>query len=80
MSDTAKTEALEQLMTRLEDGREDPDELEEGWRESERRYYRRKQDANRWEWIRHHDLMSRVHRELSEEHRSRAERLLGRGA
>ncbi len=80
MTETVKGEVLEQLMSRLEDGRPDPDELAESWRESERRYYQRKEDQRRWEWIRFSERMAAVHAELSEEHRSRAERLLGRGA
>ena len=50
------------------------------WAQSERRHKAAKRERNRWEWIRHFDLMAANHAALAETYKARAEQLLEEGA
>jgi hypothetical protein len=49
------------------------------WRESEETYRRERVEARTYAWITHHQRLSDVHRMLSEEHASKAAKLLSAG-
>jgi hypothetical protein len=75
------TDQLDRLIERRSDAAPDPDEREESYMESVRRFHARRQDQYRWEWVRYFDRMARNHARLAEEHAARAEALMepGRG-
>ncbi len=77
--DAAVEAELDRLAEKRAPGRSEASAEARRWAESERRYYQRRRDQRRWEWIRFSERMAAVHAELSEEHRSRAERLLEDG-
>jgi hypothetical protein len=49
------------------------------WRESEETYRQERVEARTYAWITHHQRLSDVHRMLSEEHASKAAKLLSAG-
>jgi hypothetical protein len=49
------------------------------WRESEETYHQERVEARTYQWISHHQRLSAVHRTLSEEHASKAAKLLSAG-
>ena len=49
------------------------------WRESEETFLRERVEARTYAWITHHQRLSDVHRMLSEEHASKAAKLLSGG-
>jgi hypothetical protein len=49
------------------------------WRESEEIYRQERVEARTYAWITHHQRLSDVHRMLSEEHASKAAKLLSAG-
>jgi hypothetical protein len=49
------------------------------WRESEETFLRERVEARTYAWITHHQRLSDVHRMLSEEHASKAAKLLSAG-
>lgn len=67
---------LDKLIERRADKTPDPDTLEASYAESVRRFNARRREANRWEWVRYFERLSRCHARLSEEHADRAEKLL----
>jgi hypothetical protein len=56
-------------------GEVDPEEQEELWMESVRRFHDRRREENRWAWIRYFDRMATSHRKLSQDYQRRAEAL-----
>jgi hypothetical protein len=54
----------------------DPDEQEELWRESVRRFHERSEAEMRHRWIEYEQHMTELHTRLAEEHREKAEKLL----
>lgn len=76
----AVTTDLDRLIERRSDKTPDPDEREESYMESVRRYHARRRDAARWEWVRYFEHMARCHARLAKEHAQRAEKLLEEGA
>jgi hypothetical protein len=57
----------------------DPDEREELWMESVRRFHERQREQNRWAWVGYFDLMAENHARLSQSYKERAEKLLCEG-
>ncbi len=77
--DEAREAELNRLIERRAEGNAEANGTAQLWAASEARYYQRKEDQRRWEWIRFSERMAAVHAELALEHRSRAERLLEDG-
>ena len=50
------------------------------WKDSVRRHEAAVRRRNRWEWIRHFDLMAANHAALAERYKARAEELLEEGS
>jgi hypothetical protein len=61
---------------RSQKGETDPDEREETWRESVRRFKERARAERRAQWIEYHECMCRLHNQLAGEHQDKAEQLL----
>jgi hypothetical protein len=82
--DTLARERAEMELTRMVEkrsrhGARDPDEREELYMESVRRYHERRRQENAAAWYAHEMNLCEVHARLSEEHRIRAEQLLEEG-
>jgi hypothetical protein len=78
--DVVHTEAAEAELTRMvekrsRNGDHDPDEREELYMESVRRYHEARRRENQARWYSFHADMSELHRRLSEEHAQKAEKL-----
>jgi hypothetical protein len=70
---------IDTLITRRHDQRiqsEGERAAEEMWAESERRYFARQRERNRWEWVRFYDRMAASLRTRAEEYDQRAAKLL----
>jgi hypothetical protein len=70
---------LDHLITRRHDHRvkTEGERAEEAlWRESERRYFARRHEQNRWEWVRFYDRMAASLRARAEEYDQRAAALV----
>jgi hypothetical protein len=78
--DLVRSEAVEVELSRLierRSGRElDPDEREELWQESVRRYNARRREANRREWCDYFGHLAASLRSRAEEYDDRAQALL----
>jgi hypothetical protein len=64
---------------RSRNGEVDPDEQEELWRESVRRFHEHSEAEMRHRWIEYEQHMTELHTRLAEEHRQKKERLCGEG-
>jgi hypothetical protein len=51
-------------------------ERSEIWLTSVRTYTSRRQEQNRWEWVRYFDRMARIHGQLSEGYTARADAIV----
>ncbi len=58
---------------------QDDERSRRAWEESDSADRRRRREEHREAWRAHHEHMSGLHASLSEEHRQKAERLLGHG-
>ncbi len=75
MAESPKVDALEDLLTRREDGRSDPDEQDALWKASEAAYHATRREARRLAWQKFHERMAAVHGGLAQEHQQRVEKL-----
>ena len=71
---------LDQFVERRAREARDAEKVAELWAESERRVQEKRREENREAWLRHERHMERLHLDLADSHRVRAERLLGEGA
>jgi hypothetical protein len=78
--DVAHGEVVEAELTRMIEKRarkeQDPDEREDLWVESVRRFHERSEAEMRSRWIEYEQHMTELHTRLAEEHREKAEQLL----
>jgi len=66
---------LERLVERRNQDRDQRDSLDAHLDRLARRRTAQRREAVRWEHIRHHEHMSRLHNQLAEEHAEKARRL-----
>jgi hypothetical protein len=83
--DVAHGEMVEAELTRMIEkrarkGETGPDEREDLWVESVRRFHERSEAEMRSRWIEYEQHMTELHTRLAEEHREKAERLCEDGA
>jgi hypothetical protein len=79
-SDTRSLDAAEAsidafIERRARRGETDPDESEDLWVESVRRFNERARTERRAQWIAYHECMCRLHTQLAGEHAEKAEKL-----
>jgi hypothetical protein len=72
----AELDAFIERRSRRRSQETDPDEQEELWRESVRRFHERSEAEMRHRWVEYHRHLQVLHQNLADEHEAEAEKLL----